>query len=1138
MNVVGLNMPQQGTILPGTTIQLGRFTVVIDRYIAEGGFAHVYLASLISGGGIPVVVKRIAVADKERLAIVQKEIDTMKCLGKHKNIVEYMDSCMGKLEGGGYEVLILMEYCGGGPVIDLMNRRLQHRLTEPEILKIFSNVCEAVAYLHYCNPPILHRDIKVENILLSNNDYKLCDFGSATTNILRGDNIPRNVKDIQLLEEEINNHTTLQYRAPEMLDLYMKKGIDEKIDIWALGVLLYKLCYYTTPFEEQGQLAILNVRYTIPEHPVFSPGLIGLFKSMLKEDPRQRPNIYQVMKATSSLRGLPCPIQNKYPDTPLPTAQEIQPSATANIFSSATVTRPVDALPSIEPMRRGRPTRPQAGAAPPIQGNDNSFQSPPPQSDFSSGFDDSFGQFSQTTDPASQFSKITPAGDAFDFGNSAFDSGIKSDSKRFTLDFESGGDEFGFNFSNSGSKDSTSRPRPPSFTASDLQPSNVYPNTKSAMPAQLSGTNNANYLAAKPTADDLFFGSSADKTSRPTTPSSFGSFQQTPVGLSSPPSIVGSQSSGMGKPLLPTRPGVQQPTPAPRLNASYQSNTTVSSQSNKGVYNDSTGSSKIGLSANTSPVSSSSGVFAHGLGSTNSTEKSNGGINALGQTMTTVESLELLQRRQMEQFGRFLDSNNSANPQNTQGKAKILDPSKTLDGLKSQSVSSRTVANQGPTGTSAVSPPAIAPRPQVSSSSIGASIVPGSATELPPLDRKALAQRDMDTELKLIQLQQKEFERQQQELFALQRQEMEEQQRQHRQQQEQLQRQQQQQIQLQHEKWQERKRMLTEQEQLTQKQLVQQKDLERQHEIQKQQQLQEQQQQQQHSFPEVSDLASSMASVSLNTNPATVASSSNPYRRSVLNSGNALQSPVSGSNAGNVDHFTSHTGAHDSNYSTPITSPSASFQSSFSSGPQAISGSELSSTKAAIAPSVPVKAARRTGVNGTDSSSTTPTTPVASAAGSPTKARRASINMNLPPGQKPELLPKPTRFRMKDGTGTLVAGEEEAFKKRFPSADVDEDLIQFTSTSTTTATARTDSSQYMSPSQRARANFNTAHDEEEEEEEETLVRSRRRQYNSPAPSSPASNGPTQKQDSADEPSTPVESVRDRVLRMNRAGRVN
>jgi serine/threonine protein kinase len=48
------------------------------------------------------------------------------------------------------------------------------------------------------------------------------------------------------------------------------------IDVWALGVLLYKLCYYTTPFEEHGPLAILHVQYKIPPYPVYSQGLIGL----------------------------------------------------------------------------------------------------------------------------------------------------------------------------------------------------------------------------------------------------------------------------------------------------------------------------------------------------------------------------------------------------------------------------------------------------------------------------------------------------------------------------------------------------------------------------------------------------------------------------------------------------------------------------------------------------------------------------------------------------------------------------------------------------------------------------------------------------------------------------------------------
>ncbi len=43
------------------------------------------------------------------------------------------------------------------------------------------------------------------------------------------------------LAEEIERETTLQYRAPEMCDLYKRRGITEKADIWALGVFLYKV---------------------------------------------------------------------------------------------------------------------------------------------------------------------------------------------------------------------------------------------------------------------------------------------------------------------------------------------------------------------------------------------------------------------------------------------------------------------------------------------------------------------------------------------------------------------------------------------------------------------------------------------------------------------------------------------------------------------------------------------------------------------------------------------------------------------------------------------------------------------------------------------------------------------------------
>ncbi|KAI9276505.1 kinase-like domain-containing protein [Sporodiniella umbellata] len=248
-----------------------------------------------------------------------------------------------------------MEYCPGGGVIDLMNRRLQQRLTEPEILKIFSDVTEALAYMHYCNPPVLHRDLKVENILILNQDhYKLCDFGSAA--LSKGQYIPTQLKDVQRLEDDIQRHTTLQYRAPEMIDVYQKKPVNEKADIWAMGVLLYKLCYYTTPFEEEGQLAILNAKYTLPSSPTFSEGLCRLVMSMLQEDQSRRPTVYQVMASVCHLRGLECPIRDIYAESYM-----ASPPSSATSFNESPslfekVPSPQQELPTITPMRRGRPT--------------------------------------------------------------------------------------------------------------------------------------------------------------------------------------------------------------------------------------------------------------------------------------------------------------------------------------------------------------------------------------------------------------------------------------------------------------------------------------------------------------------------------------------------------------------------------------------------------------------------------------------------------------------------------------------------------------------------------------------------------------------------------------------------------------
>ena len=276
----------------------------------------------------------------------------------------------------------------------MMNRRLRERLTEAEILQIFVDVLEGVAAMHNLRPALLHRDLKVENILQSSStSFKLCDFGSATSVAPRP---PSTTQEIRALEADLNRHTTLQYRPPEMIDPYLRRPIDEKSDVWALGVLLYKLCYYTTPFEEHGPLAILNVQYRIPPYPVYSPqlnGLIGtlaclrtsprlmypnLVVSMLREHGTQRPSAFELLTQVHRMRGTKprftyqiapqqplslralqsqsaSPLDNlvSYRPSPSTTTQRSSPAKNPGIQARDKV------LEAIAPMRRGRPSSSQ-----------------------------------------------------------------------------------------------------------------------------------------------------------------------------------------------------------------------------------------------------------------------------------------------------------------------------------------------------------------------------------------------------------------------------------------------------------------------------------------------------------------------------------------------------------------------------------------------------------------------------------------------------------------------------------------------------------------------------------------------------------------------------------------------------------
>ncbi|XP_050430296.1 uncharacterized protein LOC126839204 [Adelges cooleyi] len=297
----------------GKQFTVGRMSVIVEDVIAEGGFAVVFL---VKNNNKKYALKRLFVNDEIDLGVAKKEIQIASNLNGHKNIVGFIDSNIIRHGNGVHEVLMLMPYCQSN-VLTLMNSRLQTGITENEILKIFCNICEAVSRLHHSQTPIIHRDLKIENILISENgQYLLCDFGSATARQL-----DPAVQGVHAVEEEINKYTTISYRSPEMVDLYSNKVITTKSDIWALGCLLYKLCYFTLPFGESA-LKIQSGQFNIPDTPEYSIKLRTLIKYMLELEPDKRPDIYQVSYIAFKLAGKDCPIQNLN-NVPTPNIEEL-----------------------------------------------------------------------------------------------------------------------------------------------------------------------------------------------------------------------------------------------------------------------------------------------------------------------------------------------------------------------------------------------------------------------------------------------------------------------------------------------------------------------------------------------------------------------------------------------------------------------------------------------------------------------------------------------------------------------------------------------------------------------------------------------------------------------------------------------
>jgi len=251
------------------------------------------------------VCKRCSVQRPEIYEIVKKEIKILQ-LFKGPYIVELLTSdVITSGTKNAQEAVLLLELCPGGHLLERLINRNGKLLPLQSVYDIFTQLLQSVNALHNHKPPVVHRDLKLENILFGQDDnVRLCDFGSCVI----GPTFLRNQDERNTAEESIAKETTQMYRAPEMIDLYMRPVLTEKTDIWALGCILYALVFLVHPFQDMGSLGILNCRLNMPAHTSTPEDLKVLIRRMLDMDPEARPTCIQLLDAVNCLSyGKPLP---------------------------------------------------------------------------------------------------------------------------------------------------------------------------------------------------------------------------------------------------------------------------------------------------------------------------------------------------------------------------------------------------------------------------------------------------------------------------------------------------------------------------------------------------------------------------------------------------------------------------------------------------------------------------------------------------------------------------------------------------------------------------------------------------------------------------------------------------------------
>jgi serine/threonine protein kinase/Flp pilus assembly protein TadD len=270
-------MPQVGgEPLVGKTIAGSKYQIV--RMLGEGGMGTVYQARQIAMDRMVALklIRREVVTSPSMVARFHKEM-LVTAKVEHPNTIRVYD--FGEHEG---QLYLAMEFLNGPSLRQVADAA--ERFDIRRIVRIGKQVAHALGAIHALG--LVHRDLKPDNVMLiesyGETDFvKVLDFGIA-----------KSLDDDMHLTGTGSPIGTPAYMSPEQA---MGRAVDARTDLYALGIMLYRMASGRVPFDAPTAGSMLIAHATVAPIPLLtlapdtSPALARLIMQLLEKDPAARP---------------------------------------------------------------------------------------------------------------------------------------------------------------------------------------------------------------------------------------------------------------------------------------------------------------------------------------------------------------------------------------------------------------------------------------------------------------------------------------------------------------------------------------------------------------------------------------------------------------------------------------------------------------------------------------------------------------------------------------------------------------------------------------------------------------------------------------------------------------------------------